>query len=63
MVMSAEEFVNLIEEMVDIKVQQHAEIHLYGKPELARLLAQKRHANHHRLEIIKQELARVLTGE
>lgn len=60
--MSAEMFVKLIDEMVDIKVQQQAEIHLSGKPELARMLAEKRHSNRHRLDTIKQELIQLLDG-
>lgn len=60
--MSAEMFVKLIDEMVDIKVQQQAEIHLYGKPELARMLEEKRHTNRQRLEMIKQQLVHLLTG-
>jgi len=58
--MSAEEFVNLIEEMVDIKVQQQAETQLRPKPELVRLLEEKRFADRRRLEMIKQELTRLL---
>jgi len=60
--MSAEIFVKLIEEIVDIKVQQHAEVHLHGKPELARLLEEKRSSDRRRLEMIKHELVRLLTG-
>ncbi len=59
--MSAEKFVKLIDEMVDIKVQQQAEVHLYGKPELARMLEEKRHTNRHRLEMIREELIRLLS--
>jgi glutamate racemase len=60
-VMTAESFVKLLEEMVDIKVHQHAEVHLQGKPELARLLEEKRYTDRRRLEMIKQELVRLLT--
>ena len=60
--MSAEVFVNLIEEMVDIKVHQRVESHLHAKPELARMLEEKRHADRRRLEMIKQELVRMLSG-
>ena len=56
--MRAEAFVNLIEEMLDIKVQQQAEVHLHVKPELARLVQEKRNGDRRRLEMIKQELAR-----
>lgn len=60
--MSAETFVKLIEEMVDIKVQQQGELHLYGKPELARMLEEKRYSNRLRLEAIRQELIRSISG-
>jgi hypothetical protein len=60
--MSAETFVNLIEEMVDIKVRQRGEMHLHVKPELARMVQEKRSDDRRRLEMIKQELARLLTG-
>lgn len=59
--MTAEKFVKLLEEMVDLKVHQHAELHLQGKPELARLLEEKRFSDRRRLELIKQELIRLLT--
>ena len=60
--MSSEAFVNLIEEMVDIKVHQRVESHLHAKPELARMLEEKRYADRRRLEMIKQELVRMLNG-
>jgi len=56
--MNAETTVKLIEEMMDIKVQEQAEAHLRAKPELARLLEEKRYADRRRLELIKQELTR-----
>jgi len=59
--MTAEAFVNLIEEMVDVKVRLHVEMQLQTKPELARLLTEKRAGDRRRLELIKQELARSLT--
>jgi hypothetical protein len=60
--MSAENFVKLIDEMVDIKVHQRVESHLHSKPELARMLAEKRQADRRRLDMIKQELVRLLGG-
>jgi flagellar biosynthesis/type III secretory pathway protein FliH len=59
--MNAEMIVKLIEEMLDIKVQQQAEMQLHVRPELARLLEEKRHGDRRRLEMIKQELTRLLT--
>ena len=58
--MNAEAIVKLIEELVDIKVQKQGGMHLQVKPELARLLEEKRHADLRRLELVKQELARLL---
>jgi len=59
--MNAETIVKLIEEMVDIKVHQQAESHLKPKPELIRLLEEKKFADRRRLELIKQELTRLLS--
>ena len=59
--MNAEMIVKLIEEIVDIKVQQQAERQVHVKPELARLLEEKRQGDRRRLEMIKQELTRHLT--
>jgi len=60
--MNAETFINLIEEMVDLKVQQEASAHLKLNPEVARLLAQKRETDRRRLEQVRAELIRVLEG-
>jgi len=60
--MNAETFINLIEEMVDLKVQQEAAAHLKLNPEVARLLAQKRETDRRRLEQVRAELIRVLEG-
>jgi hypothetical protein len=60
--MSAEAFVNMIEEMVDIKVRQNVELRLHVKPELARFMEEKRSDDRSRLKMIKQELARLLAG-
>jgi hypothetical protein len=58
--MNADIIVKLIEEMVDIKVHQQTETQLSTKPELARLLAEKRYVDSRRLEMVKQELVRLL---
>jgi cell fate (sporulation/competence/biofilm development) regulator YmcA (YheA/YmcA/DUF963 family) len=57
--MNGETIVQLIEEMVDIKVHQQAEGQLRHNPEIAKMLAEKRHADRRRLELIKQELTRL----
>ena len=58
--MKAETLVELIEEMVDLKIQQHTEAGLKGSAEVAALLQQKRATDRKRLEQIKDELARLL---
>ena len=60
--MSAESFVNMIEEMIDLKVQQHTEAHLKTTPEISRVLQEKRETDRRRLEQIKRELVRILNG-
>ena len=59
--MTAEAFINLVEEMMDLKVQQHAETHLKTTPELTRIVTQKRETDRRRLEQIKVELIRMLS--
>lgn len=55
-------FIALLEEMVDIKVQQHTESHLKVTAELAGVLHQKRETDRRRLDQIRAELVRVLTA-
>lgn len=59
--MSADTFVSLIEEMVDLKVQLQAEAHLKTPQELAGLLRRKRETDYRRLEQIRAELIRILS--
>jgi hypothetical protein len=56
-------FIGLLEEMVDIKVQQHTEAHLKTTPEVAAVLHQKRETDKRRLDQIRAELIRILTVE
>jgi hypothetical protein len=58
--MNADTIVKLMEEMMEIKIQQHAEAQLHPKPELARVLAEKKVADRRRLELIRAELTRQL---
>lgn len=58
--MSADIVVQMIEEMVDLKIQQYAESQMKRNPEVARLLAEKRSTDRRRLEQIRTELARRL---
>ena len=60
--MKTEALVELIEEMVDLKIQQHTEAGLKGSAEVMTLLQQKRATDRKRLEQIKGELARLLQG-
>ena len=55
-------FIALLEELVDLKVQQHTEAHLKTSPEIAMVLAHKRETDRRRLDQIRAELIRVLTG-
>lgn len=55
-------FIALLEEMVDLKVQQHTEAHLKTSPELAMVLQHKRETDRRRLDQIRAELIRVLTA-
>ena len=58
--MNAEKLVKLIEEMVDLKVQQHTTAALKVNPELAKILAEKRETDRLRLDQIRAELVRLL---
>lgn len=58
--MTAQSLVRLIEEMMDLKVQQHAESQMKVTPEVASLLREKRETDKRRLEQIKLELVRFL---
>jgi hypothetical protein len=60
--MSAEEFVGLIEEMIELKIQQETEAHMKPTPEIARVLAAKRETDRRRLDQIRAELVRILAG-
>jgi len=56
-------FIGLLEEMVDIKVQQHTEAHLKTSPEIAAVLHAKRETDKRRLDQIRSELIRILGAE
>ena len=58
--MSAETFVKLFEEMIDLKLQQHAQANLKANPEISQILEQKRVTDRRRLEQIRAELVRLL---
>ncbi len=60
--MNAETLVKLLEEMIDLKVQQHTQLNMKPNPEMARLLEEKRITDRRRLEQIRVELVRILVG-
>jgi hypothetical protein len=60
--MTAEAFVKLIEEMMDLKVQQYAETQMRTTPEIGRMLREKRETDRRRLEQIRSEAVRLFKG-
>ena len=58
--MDNEKFVKLIDEMVDLRVQQHTAAGLKVNPALAKILAEKRETDRHRLEQVRAELVQML---
>jgi len=58
--MTAESLIGLIEEMMDLKIQQHAESTMKATPEITRILHEKRETDHRRLDQIRAELVRFL---
>jgi len=60
--MNGETLVKLIEEMIDLKLQQHAQANLKASPEIAQILGEKRFNDRRRLEQIRAELVRLLGG-
>ena len=58
--MNAEVLVRMIEEMIDLKVQQHAEASLRPSSEVAMVLQAKKETDRRRLEQIRAELVRLL---
>lgn len=58
--MTAEYLVQLLEEMMDLKLQQYAQTQLKVTPEVAMLLNEKRQTDRRRLDQIRTELVRFL---
>jgi hypothetical protein len=58
--MTAETLIELIEEMMDLKIQQYAESTMKPTPEIARILYEKKETDRRRLEQIRSELIRSL---
>jgi hypothetical protein len=60
--MTAEAWVQLIEELIDIKLARFAAANMKLSPELTRLLHDKRDTDRQRLQQIRAELAQTLQG-
>ena len=58
--MTAQNLVQMLEEMMDLKIQSYAKSHLKLTPEVAQLLLAKRETDRRRLEQIRAELIRFL---
>jgi hypothetical protein len=58
--MTADAWVQLLEEMIDLKLQHFAESTMKLTPELTRLLQDKRETDRRRLQQIRAELVRTL---
>jgi hypothetical protein len=58
--MDAEQFVKLIEELVDLKIQRLTQANIKISPELVPVLQSKRESDRRRLEQIRVELVRHL---
>ena len=56
--MNGQMLAKLIEELIDLKLQQHAQSNLKPSPEIARILEEKRVTDRRRLEQIRAELVR-----
>ena len=61
--MSPENFIDLLEELVDLKIREHAEPHsMKMTAELGRMLHEKRVDDRNRIAQVKYELVRILSG-
>ena len=60
--MNVETFIELIEELIDLKIQQYAESNLKPSPEVARILHEKLVTDRRRLNQIKAELIRFMNS-
>jgi len=58
--MTAEDFIGLFEEMMDLKIQHYAEANLKLSPEVSRILSEKRETDRRRLQQIRVELVRLM---
>jgi hypothetical protein len=54
--MTEERFIELIDELIELRIRQHAALQLREKPELAHLVEEKRAHDKARAEEVKREL-------
>jgi hypothetical protein len=60
--MSAQEFVGLLEKLIDLKLQQQAELQMKVPPEMNRFLQEKRESDRQKMVQIKRQLVTLLEG-
>jgi hypothetical protein len=60
--MTAGNLIKLLEEMMDIKIQQHAQATVRSTPEMTEILREKRETDRRRLDQIRSELIKLLEG-
>jgi hypothetical protein len=58
--MSAQEFVGLLEKLIDLKLQQQAELQMKVPPEMNRMFQEKRESDRQRMAQIKRQLIAAL---
>jgi hypothetical protein len=58
--MSAQEFVGLLEKLIDLKLQQHAELQMKVAPEMNHFLQQKRESDRQKIVQIRAQLITAL---
>ena len=58
--MTAETLIELLEEMMDLKLQRHAQVHHKLTPEVAQILHEKKETDRRRLNQIRKDLIRFL---
>jgi len=57
-----EKLLELIEEMVELKVQLHAGLPVGAKPGLVQLVAKKRHEDSSRLAAVREQMIALFNG-
>lgn len=58
--MTEQRFIELIDELIELRIRQHAALQLREKPELARLAEEKRAHDQARADAVKRELLGLL---